>query len=405
MMNCLACGGDQLVKVIKLGKQPPANLLLVHSDDPYPQYTLQLNRCKTCGHGQLSHSVDPKELFLNYRYSSGVSQTMRDYFAWFAEGIARTLDPTRHKILEIACNDGSLMREIAQYGFEIMGVEPDPYLAQVAREKTGQKVINQFWPIQVNLMPFYDVVIALNVLAHTPDPLRFLCAIRETLGEGGLALIQVSQGDMLRQSSFDTIYHEHLSYFTKHSMEILAERAGLVVQRALRVDILSGSDLYILRRPKEIPISRLSGLGELPYFQGFVSDPPEDMESLYNKFAQDARLAIRAIGDEILWAKQLGRPVAFVGAAAKASVVLHSIRVFPHTVHDESHLKIGRYIPNTGLRIQSFDDLAGIEGDLLCVVSAWNCLEEIRDKVHQVRQGKPTEYYTYFPYAKRSRLH
>jgi SAM-dependent methyltransferase len=171
-----------------------------------PKYPLAVSACFSCGHGQLSHQVDPKELFVDYLYASSTSETLKEYARNFAVGISRTFQNPR--VLEIASNDGIMLLEFKRIGISAVGVEPAKRMVAQARA-LDLSVIEDFWPTQKLPHQKFDVVLGQNVLAHTPSPLGFLSAVRDVLEADGLALFQTSQADMLFNGEFDTVYHEH----------------------------------------------------------------------------------------------------------------------------------------------------------------------------------------------------
>jgi SAM-dependent methyltransferase len=248
VLRCLACDHAGLALALDLGAQTLANDYLPEASDAAIRYPLALTHCPACGHGQLSHFVSPQRLFGHYLYASGTSQTLLRYFDWFAQA-CRSVVPEGSRVLEIASNDGSLLQTLKAAGFDVLGIDPARNLAHAAQQR-GLPTLCDFWPSdQIASDARFELVIGQNVLAHTPTPHAFLQAVQRHLSPTGLCLIQTSQAQMLDNGEFDTIYHEHHSFFTPRSMAVLAQRSGLALRAVHQVAIHGNSWLFVLSHP------------------------------------------------------------------------------------------------------------------------------------------------------------
>jgi SAM-dependent methyltransferase len=397
---CLACGAQALSLALDLGECPPAHLLVrVGIPDP-PNYPLALMSCAACGHGQLSYFMQPEDLFSQYLYASGTSGTLRAYFAWFRDQIIDAYGRDV-RVLEIACNDGSLLELFDAAGCETLGVDPAANLAQAARAK-GLNIIEDFWPCREKLTGQFDVIIAMNVTAHTPDPLAFMEGIRDVLTDTGAAFIQTSQAMMLDNGEFDTIYHEHYSFFTARSFDALARRAGLELRRTVLTDIHGVSSVFVVTRPGAPPPPEdLLAHGAFAVAPGgqlaerFAAIKGEADE--YLRFASLALSRMKDVGHRIEQARHDGRVIGFVGAAAKSLTFIHASRIRPDHLYDEAPLKIGMGAPGLGLTIEALDTISQIEAPMLIVLSAWNFAAELARKTRQRRPGRHDQFMVYFP--------
>ncbi len=205
-MKCKICNFET-VPALNLERQPLAN----DYEGEHGFFPLAVNHCPACGHGQLAAEVDPKILFSHYPYVTGTSQTLRTYCEEFAEMVTRENDPDG-ALLEIGCNDGTQLRAFKSRGWNIHGCDP---ASNMAKAQEGLPVLREFWSLKTadEWDHRFDVIVAQNVLAHVPDPVLFLAAVRLALKPDGIAYIQTSQADWLRNAEFDCVYHEHFSYF------------------------------------------------------------------------------------------------------------------------------------------------------------------------------------------------
>jgi SAM-dependent methyltransferase len=356
--------------------------------------------CAICGHGQLSHFMPPEELFSHYLYASGTSGTLRGYFSWFRDQIAAVY-PNEKRVLEIACNDGSLLALFAQADYATLGVDPARNLTEQARRQ-GLHVIDAFWPCPDKLKSQFDLVVAMNVLAHTPTPLAFMQGIRDALTKDGVALIQTSQALMLDNGEFDTIYHEHYSFFTEHSFAVLTRRAGLEPRRTVLTDIHGVSSVSIVTHPgtPPPPVDLLAHGAfavprDSPVMQRFreIKGTPRQ----YRRFGDLALGRMKEVGRHVTRARQKGRAIGFVGAAAKSLTFLHAAQLRPDHLYDEAPLKIGMFAPGLDLAVEPLDAISGIDEPMLIVLSAWNFAPELAQKTRLRRPSRGDQFLVYFP--------
>ena len=341
---CLCCESLDLVNVIDLGEQSPANNYSI--TDKYP---LALNVCKKCSHLQLSHSVDPDVLFSNYPYMSGVSQTMKDYYKKFATLCIEYM-PEALNVLEIACNDGSQLDVFQEMGFHTFGIEPAKNIYEIANKR--HYVINDFFPCKFEVKP--DIIVAQNVFAHVPEPLQFLNGCFDIMTDESHLFIQNSQTRMLEQGQFDTIYHEHISFFNIKSLQTILSRAGLVLHDTIyQENIHGGSMVYVIKKKREIDMVAYERFNQKS--QAFKDNFIEVVESYRSK----------------------GYKTVVYGAAAKMINMLRFTGVKPDYIIDETPFKIGQTIPGIGTITDKMPT-----GKLL-VIPVWNFFDEIYQKTYR----------------------
>jgi SAM-dependent methyltransferase len=373
--QCLLCDGKTEM-IFDLGEQPPANALKNSPNTFVRCARLAAQMCTQCTHVMQKVSYNTKELFDHYLYVSGTSNTLNDYFEWFAENVS--LHHPNADVLEIASNDGTLLQKLAKRGATVTGIEPAKNLLELSSKK-GVYTIPAYWPLNMG-NERYDVVIAMNVLAHNDDPIAFLKGIEACLTDDGVAYIQVSQMDMLANGEFDTIYHEHVSFFTVDSFTLACARAGLRVGFRQRVNVHGGSMLAAVCKrdsfPSPIPFApsqwNEGRLHQLTWMDG-------------QRFANGVNRAVESMRSVIKQAKSDGYVVVMVGCAAKAVTLMQAINDDPHVVVDESPLKIGKYLPNSTQQIVALQTVSEIRQKCLFILGAWNFKQELIRKLQELR--------------------
>lgn len=399
--NCLVCGGDTTV-CLDLGQQPLANALLTSSNEPYDAYPLGLATCPACSHGQLTHFVPPEHLFKNYLYASGTGGALNPFFTWFSAALANAL-PKRSRVLEIACNDGSLLDRLRDDGFDVCGVDPAANLTSVATSK-GHDVRTGFFP-DTRPEGLFDAIVAMNVCAHTPNPRALMQGVKELLAPDGVAIIQTSQAFMLINGEFDTIYHEHYSFFTPASMRRLAERCGLTLE-ATQIFNVHGRSLVSILRHANNPRRAFSFNGGPPFAYPWPDPEPGIMaraidnatsSAAYQAFATTARNVIGSARDRIVAHQSAGHPVALVGVAAKALTFITAAGIKPDVFLDEAALKIDRFVPGANHPIKPMTSAAALPTETLFMIGAWNFAESLAAKIRSNRPESRSRFLVCLP--------
>jgi SAM-dependent methyltransferase len=399
--RCVVCGTETR-PLLDLGVQAPANTLLGDAGQACAAFPLGLAVCPGCTHAQLTHFVPPDSLFRNYLYASGTSGTLAAYFAWFAAALARCVKRGA-RVLEIASNDGSHLSCLAARGLDAMGIDPARNLNDIA-VAAGHKVLTGFFP-DVRPDGRFDVVVAMNVAAHTPTPLRFLAGVADVLAPGGVAIVQTSQALMLGNGEFDTVYHEHYSFFTVASMRALAARAGLRLEQVQLVAIHGTSLLLFLRRADESGPA-IAFKGEDAFAVAWPDPQPAflsptfggaEAEAAYVEFAAKAHGSMAAVAARIAAHRSQGRQIALVGVAAKALTFIRAAGIAPDLYLDEAPLKIGRFVPGANVPIAPLASVASLTRDTVFVIGAWNFAEELKRKIASCKLGFRPRFLVYFP--------
>ena len=407
LTECVACGSSDLTKYLDLGEQPLANTYPTTKEEGLllPKYELAVNYCNSCYHSQLTESVDPDLLFKDYLYVSGTSKTLRDYFDWFADEVRKYL-PYGQFVLDIASNDGTQLKSFKDRGWSVFGVDPAENLKHQQLEN-GVETITGYWPNVLNDHDFalFDAIICQNVVAHVPNPLEFLKSCTNVLDDNGLLFIQTSQSNMFVNGEFDTIYHEHISFFNTTSMRELGKRAGLVLVDVFKVPVHGTSYVFVFQNKLDIEDNYRNIRQNPLHFNHYVLDQIDSEQKhciyhpkTYSWFAHNAENITKQLKDTVQKYKDEGYMVVGYGAAAKGNTLLNYGDIHLDYIVDDNELKCGRFTPGTLIPIVSIAELREWDKPVVFVILAWNFFDEIVSKIKEVRNGD--KFLTYFPKLK-----
>ncbi len=391
--SCLACGGKDLVLILDLGKQPLANSYH-RLNEKLKDFPLALMLCASCFHSQLSVAVSPDLMFKNYLYVSGTSRTLREYFDWFADmAMSREgMGSAPVSVLDIASNDGSQLGAFRRYTSDLTGVDPAQNLKETA-EKTGATIVCDYWSEEVaqrqNRM--FDIIIAQNVFAHNANPLGFLNAARRVMHPGSRLYIQTSQAEMFSRGEFDTIYHEHISFFCANSMRTLAHRGGCVIEDVFTVPVHGTSYVFVLSAKKDTNEDAITMRIKEEKAAGRAS------MKLYEQFAETAHRVVKDLAASIEKHRSEGYAIVGFGAAAKGNTLLNFGNIALDYIIDENPLKQKLYTPGMNILIEPPERLIQEKRPALVIPLAWNFFEEIYKKTKGFRPRTDDRFLLYFP--------
>jgi SAM-dependent methyltransferase len=388
---CRSCGQHGLLPILSLGRMPLANDLLTAEqlDEPAETFPLDLVFCPRCALVQITETVPPERLFRQYLYFSSYSTTMIDHVRKLVAELipARNLDE-KSLVVELASNDGYLLQFYQQAGIPVLGIEPAVNVARIAQERGIRTMMEFFGEGLACTVPSADIVHAHNVLAHVADLNGFVEGIAMILKPHGMAVIEVPYiKDMIDGCEFDTIYHEHLCYFSLTSLEDLFTSHGLVIREAQRVPIHGGSLLLFLT-----PVGKSPRLGiatpSLARLRLQELDWRASQIDFYLAFAGRIQELRSDLLDLLDLLKHEGKRIAAYGAAAKGAMLLNYCGIgkgILDFVVDQNPHKQGRYIPGVGLRVYPPDVLLASMPDYLLILP-WNLADEIMGQQAEYRR-------------------
>ena len=397
-MTCRHCGESVTLVLVDLGSSPPSNAYLCHDalGAPEARYPLRVLVCESCWLVQTEDFVRADALFdADYAYLSGQSETWVSHCGRFAEEMVRRFGLTeRSRIIEVASNDGTLLRRFHDQGMACTGIEPTAMSAAIARG-LGLTVVEEFLTIElatrlVGHGATADLLVANNVLAHVPDINDFAGACSSLLAEEGVATFEFPHVlQLIALTQFDTIYHEHFSYLSLAAVEAVFSSVGLVVFDIERLTTHGGSLRVFAQHEGTGGFSSSQRVGAVRSLEAEVGVASAEY---YSGFQDRADLIRNEFLAFLLTARDEGRSVAAYGAAAKGNTLLNYAGVdsgLISFVADRNSAKQGQYLPGSRIPIVGEEHIMRLRPDHV-VILPWNLREEIAGQLDYIRDWSGT---------------
>jgi SAM-dependent methyltransferase len=395
LTSCLLCQAQRVEEFLDLGHTALANKFLTAEELSLtePMYPLKVGFCHACGHVQLTEIVPPNAMFEDYLYVSSASDTLRDHLFELSDVVVARQGPgPKDLVIDIGCNDGTLLSGFRRHGTRVLGVDPAANLAALARDSgidryvgfftaaTAQEIVHRWGPA--------SAITATNTFPHIPGLQDFIKGIQTVLAPGGVFVIEAHYlVDLLEQGAFDTVYHEHVSYWALGTMQHLFSRADMEIVDVERLPIHHGQIRVFVQRKGEKPVHRrVPELLEVERTLGI------DDFATFQRFAEKTRQIKTDLHTKLRELRKAGKSIVGYGAPAKGNTLLSYLDIGPELltyIADRSPLKQGRYTPGSHIPVVSAERLLMDQPDYVLLL-AWNFTDEILQQQHEYcrRGGK-----------------
>ena len=392
-MNCRHCGSELLLILADLGDCPPSNAYLsdIRSIGEERHYPLKVMVCSHCRLAQTVDVVDHRHLFADdYAYLSSYSTSWLDHCRLYVRDMADRFGlGATSRVVEVAANDGYLLQYVRDLGIPCYGIEPTKLAADKAREKSID-IVEDFFGVRLAASLAAegrqaDLMTANNVLAHVPDINDFVRGFSILLKPGGVATFEFPHLlNLIRQTQFDTIYHEHFSYLSLYSVDTIFRANGLEVFDVEELPTHGGSLRVFAQRADTRPHAVSSRVGRL-------LDTEKEAGMLEDGIYQDFSRKLQEIKNDLLSflieQNRLGKLVVAYGAAAKGNTLMNFAGVRPDYIPyvvDRNPAKRGKYMPGSHIPIVGEERLKHDHPDYVLILP-WNLKEEIVNQLSYVR--------------------
>jgi SAM-dependent methyltransferase len=381
--SCRFCGGGLDVDVVDLGKSPLCQTVLAEEqlDRAEAFFPLHVRACSRCWLVQIPEFVPPDDLFTEYAYFSAYSDSWVEHARRYVEEMSERLQlGPDDLVIELASNDGYLLQHFVRRGIPVLGIDPARNVAEAARER-GVATLTEFFGRELGERLAAEgrtarLVLGNNVLAQVPDLNDFVAGVARVLAPDGWATFEFPHlARLLERLEYDTIYHEHFSYFSLFTIRELFAAHGLATVDAVELPSHGGS-LRVFLRHAATAAQESAAVGEL-----LAREQAEGLRSpeTYSRFAARVEDSKHALLELLIRLRREGKQVAGYGAPGKGNTLLNfcGIRtdLLAYTV-DRNPYKQGKYTPGTHIPIHAPDRIAETRPDYL-VVLPWNLAREI----------------------------
>jgi predicted TPR repeat methyltransferase len=379
---CILCGSANVEQFLDLGNTALANKFLPKEELAVeePKFPLKVGFCRSCHHVQLTEQVPPNAMFDDYLYVSAASETLKNHLWDLSDDVVNRckLGPS-DLVIDIGCNDMTLLQGFRRHGVKTLGVDPAQNLARMTAENgidrltalfnsaTAKRVVERWGQA--------SVITATNTFPHIQDLKDFISGIKLALKPGGEFVIEAHYlMDLLDQVAFDTIYHEHVSYWALEPMQRLFASSGMQVVDVERLPLHHGQlRVFVGHQGEGGPSPRVGALLEMERARGL------DRLETYQKFGKRALAIKQDLQRTLHTLRDGGKRVVGYGAPAKGNTLLSFLEIGPDLLEyivDRSALKQGLFTPGMHIPVVPTERLLADQPDYVLLL-AWNFVEEI----------------------------
>jgi dTDP-4-dehydrorhamnose reductase len=393
--KCRCCGSSKLVKYLDLGLMPLANNLestsqLARAKDRFP---LQVLFCEECYLSQLSVVIDPEKMFSYYTYRSGINQGYITHCKNMAIELKDkyNLDENCFHV-DIAGNDGTLLKQFKKIiGSKVLNIDPATNLVAIA-ENEGVESLADFWSVKLaqqvlNSHGHADIITATNVFAHVDNVNEFIAATKLLLKPNGVLVLEFPYLiDLIKSIEFDTIYFEHVSYFSILPLQKLCETLGMKIIDVEKQNIHGGT-VRVTITSKDSQLKTNDNVGN---FIASEKSLGVDKFEWYANYSDKVNNIISDFSNHLVGLKLSRKKIAAFAASAKGNTLLNSACIGTDIIDyiaDETPEKIGKFSPGTGIPIVHKQTLIKNPPDYIVILS-WNFAEEIIEKLDKIYNGE-----------------
>ena len=376
--TCRLCSSKSFELVLDLGKQPPSNSFLTKNQLRYSEkkFPLRLYICKKCYHLQLLDVVDKKHLFSNYHYFTSANKPIIEHFKKYAEHVYKKILEKKENpfVVEIGSNDGTLLKQLKKNKVNVLGIEPAKNLAQISRKskiKTENKFFNQTLAKKIAKKQRADLVIANNVLGHVDDLDEFIIGIKELLKNDGVFIFEVPHAlNLIKKLEFDTIYHEHISYFSIIPLSNWLEKYELEIFNVEKQKVHGGTiRVYVSKKNNFRKNNSVENIKIIEKKYGITKI------TTYRNFSKKIYHLKKILRKKILILKNNNKIIFGYGASAKGNVLLNFCEIdnsILDFVTDTTKIKQGKFTPGTKIKIINPKDRPNKSSEMIALLLAWN---------------------------------
>jgi SAM-dependent methyltransferase len=393
--SCRTCGSKRLVRFLDLGEMPLAGGFLTPAEFAYERrYPLQVYVCENCTLVQIPAAIPPDQLFREYCYLSSVTQTLSEHFREYANFLRQHLLPSgRSFVVEFGSNDGVLLGPLKALGVDVLGVDPAQNIIAVARQKGIETIGDYFTEELARTIAargrLADVITASNVFAHIDDLDDVMRGVDALLADEGTFVVEAHYiVDLLQTVQFDTIYHEHLCYFSTTALSALLGRHGLTIVDVLRLPMHGGAVRVMARRAGRAAARPSPRVAELAALESRLALGQTDTYLRFGAAAAELRDRLHEL---VVTRLAAGRRLSGYGAPGRGTILLNYCEIDHRHLDyivDASPLRAGKWMPGVHVPIVAPTQLAKDPTDD-CLMLAWNYRREILDleRAYRARGG------------------